>query len=259
MSESEDRGSGTSSLRLTLSEIEERIRHLVERGDRQGVDSKESAGIDRAVEELRLEDLQESLQRVEDEIHDALDVLAEGRSDLREVASQRLPNAEDKLEEASSAAELAASDMLDRLERALELTGELEPGGNGTSGASGAASSQPAAADGSESRDGGEGKGSVQDALREELHELIQSLQFQDITAQQLRHASHVLQETEDQLRRLSTVLFGEDALGETVPAPVQDDGTPPADTGSGDAAFDPDATTEGASDRQEMADEIFG
>lgn len=255
MSEREDRGGDTPSLRLTLSEIEERIRHLVERGDRQGVDSKESAGIDRAVEELRLDDLQESLQRVEDEIHDALDVLAEGRSDLREVASQRLPNAENKLEEASSAAELAASDMLDRLERALELTGELEPGGNGTSGASGAASSQPAAADGSES----EGKGAVQDALREELHELIQSLQFQDITAQQLRHASHVLQETEDQLRRLSTVLFGEDALEETVPAPVQDDGAPPADTGSGDAAFDPDATTEGASDRQEMADEIFG
>lgn len=79
---------------------------------------------------------------------------------------------EQKIAEVSSATEVATSEILDGLDRALLLVDQIEV----------APSSSDAAAD-------------PRDDLREELHTLVTVLQFQDITKQQLGNASSVLEE----------------------------------------------------------------
>ena len=87
---------------------------------------------------------------------------------------------EQKLAEIYSATEVATSEMLDGLDRALILIDQIEV----------APSSSDADAD-------------PRDELREELHALVTLMQFQDITAQQLGSASTLL---EDRMIRLAEV-----------------------------------------------------
>ena len=79
---------------------------------------------------------------------------------------------EQKLTEVSSATEMATSELLDGLDRALLLVDQLEVG--------------PSSSD---------DDADPRDDLREELHRLVTVLQFQDITKQQLGNASTVLEE----------------------------------------------------------------
>jgi|GEM_PF-1857808 hypothetical protein len=79
---------------------------------------------------------------------------------------------EQKLIEVSSATEMATSELLDGLDRALLLVDQLEVG--------------PSSSD---------DDADPRDDLREELHTLVTVLQFQDTTKQQLGNASTVLEE----------------------------------------------------------------
>lgn len=79
---------------------------------------------------------------------------------------------EQKLTEVSSATEMATSELLDGLDRALRLVDQLEVG--------------PSSSD---------DDADPRDDLREELHTLVTVLQFQDVTKQQLGNASTVLEE----------------------------------------------------------------
>ena len=79
---------------------------------------------------------------------------------------------EQKLIEVSSATEMATSELLDGLDRALLLVDQLEVG--------------PSSSD---------DDADPRDDLREELHTLVTVLQFQDITKQQFGNASTVLEE----------------------------------------------------------------
>jgi len=79
---------------------------------------------------------------------------------------------EQKLTEVSSATEMATSELLDGLDRALLLVDQLEVG--------------PSSSD---------DDADPRDDLREELHTLVTVLQFQDIAKQQLGNASTVLEE----------------------------------------------------------------
>ena len=79
---------------------------------------------------------------------------------------------EQKLIEVSSATEMATSELLDGLDRALLLVDQLEVG--------------PSSSD---------DDADPRDDLREELHTLVTVLQFQDIAKQQLGNASTVLEE----------------------------------------------------------------
>ena len=79
---------------------------------------------------------------------------------------------EQKLTEVSSATEMATSELLDGLDRALLLVDQLEVG--------------PSSSD---------DDADPRDDLREELHTLVTVLQFQDTTNQQLGNASTVLEE----------------------------------------------------------------
>ena len=79
---------------------------------------------------------------------------------------------EQKLIEVSSATEMATSELLDGLDRALLLVDQLEVG--------------PSSSD---------DDADPRDDLREELHTRVTVLQFQDIAKQQLGNASTVLEE----------------------------------------------------------------
>lgn len=160
------------------------------------------------------------------EIVAVLERLQKSRGILQRVAMDRLQRTHEKLAEVNTATEMAASDMLDGLDRALGLVDRLE---------------EPALdpADAAATRN----------SIRDELHQLISCLQFQDITSQQLTYASSVLVDLEQRLHAIVTMFGYEFKPGF---APVADAGLEASST------FDPAASTHDAEIRQAVADEIF-
>ena len=149
---------------------------------------------------------------------------------------ERLKSTHEKLAEVSSATEMAATGMLDGLDRALGLVDEMDDadGSGGTA----------------------ERHGALRDSLREELHTLISLLQFQDITSQQLGYANAVLLDIEGRMVELAGVFdlgwLGLDGEGDGA---VE---TPARDLDGASVTCDPGASHFGAQSRQALADEIF-
>lgn len=156
------------------------------------------------------------------EITSVLRNLRESRAMLEDAAVSRLHHTHDKLKEVSSATEVAATDILNRLEKAVSLVDALE------------GDDHPARTDAA-----GE--------LRDELFAMMGTMQFQDITAQQLSYASAVLVEMEERMSQLARI-FDPAAFGVVTADPATPTG-----------AFDPAASTENADVRQAVADAIFG
>lgn len=155
------------------------------------------------------------------EIVSILESLRRSRSLLEQSAMDRLQQTHVKLREVSSATEVAATDMLDGLDRALGLVDDLDGDSEDT-----------------------------RNQLRDELFRVISCLQFQDITAQQLGYASTVLEDIDQRLNSLVRLI--DQSLPDAPPtgagAPLGLDGRP----------YDPEASTEDATTRQALADEIF-
>lgn len=176
-------------------------------------------------------DLVAVLLKTYEEIQGILRGIKTGRGILQRAAMERVQKTHHKLEEVTMTTEMAATDMLDGLDKALGLVDAMEPS---------------AEASDDEKKEAG-------DELREELNRLVILLQFQDITAQQLAHAAGVLTEVEQRLEGLSKLfdlhhLDSEEELLKLVDsAETESVGT-----------FDPSATTDGAESRQALADEVF-
>jgi chemotaxis regulatin CheY-phosphate phosphatase CheZ len=167
------------------------------------------------------------LLRMYAELQRILYSVRKSRGLLEEAAIGHLESTTAKLKEVSSATEFAASNMLDGVDRALGLVDHVQ-----------------ATPD----------DGAAFDALRDELHALVVALQFQDITSQQLDHASAIIADLEHQLRRVTqifalTVLREVDDDGPTEAAPLLRHPM---------GAFDPAASTNDAASRQAVADDIF-
>jgi chemotaxis regulatin CheY-phosphate phosphatase CheZ len=180
-----------------------------------------------------LNQLVATLHHVYAEIMGIIGSLRESRNLLEKAAMERLKRTHEKLAEVTSATEMAATGMLDGLDRSLVLLDRLEA-------------------------DGDEDRAPIRESLREELHGLISLLQFQDITAQQLGYASGVLQDIEGRLVRIARLFdldgsFSQEAEGDA--ASDAADGPPDL---AGDTC-DPDASNFEADSRQALADEIFG
>jgi len=155
--------------------------------------------------------------------------IRESRGVLERTSVVRLQQMNDKLREVSSATEVAATDILNGLDRAVGMVGELE-----------AAESA-----------GAERRAEIRSQLQDELYGVMVHLQFQDITAQQLTYASSVIHEMEQRLSEL-VECFAPFAL-ELDPAAAH-----AAVPTSAPTTFDPAATTSNAAERQAVADEIF-
>jgi chemotaxis regulatin CheY-phosphate phosphatase CheZ len=184
-------------------------------GDGESVDPDDPAG---------MVTLPGVLLRAYMEIVSILESLRRSRSILEKNAMERLQLTHEKLREVSTATEIAATDMLDGLDRALALVDRMD-----------------------ESADAAKDTRSL---LRDELFRVISCLQFQDITSQQLNYASTVLEDLEERLNSLVRL------IDHSLPEEPRENGH--ASTPIINATFDPHASTREASTRQALADEIF-
>lgn len=127
----------------------------------------------------RLEAVPEAIALGSSEIRSVLDSLRQTREILESAELDRFQQANDKLQEVTTATEVATHEIMDSLDRSLLLLERLDE------------------ADAAE-------RAEVQSELREELFGVVGSLQIQEITSQQLRYASNVLLEMEGRLVRLA-------------------------------------------------------
>ena len=183
-----------------------------------------------------LQDLVDILTGTYTEILEVVASLRKSRGLLEEAAVERLQNTNQKLAEVNSATEAAATGMLDGLDRALELVDDLDATEKGEGGS--------------------DDKSSIRGELRDELHELMNLLQFQDITSQQLGYASGVLADIEERMLGLAKI-FDIRGMGfdDALPQIEARENCPVEDA---KGTCDPRASTLEAGSRQALADEIF-
>lgn len=188
---------------------------------------REDAGLGQFGDIDSLTKLPTTLFRAYNEVKTILQRLRVSRSILEQTAMDKLAHMHDKLKEVSSATELAATDILDGLDRSVAMVDELDA----------IADTSEDAARGTE----------IRGRMREELFGLMVHLQFQDITTQQLAYASSVIQDMEQRLVQLAsifdpnTLIVDETLMASTAPV-----------------TFDPHASNSDASDRQALADSLF-
>ncbi len=212
----------------TLRLVDDLVAELGRKPDEDRLDVGVIRMLDRLAERRsEVQGVEGLLVRMYAELQRILYSVRKSRGLLEEAAIGHLESTTAKLKEVSSATEFAASSMLDGVDRALELVDHVQ-----------------AAPD----------DGAAFDSLRDELHSLVIALQFQDITSQQLEHASAIIADLEHQLRRVTQV-FAMTVLREV-------DEEDEADTlcfRTPIGAFDPAASTSDAAQRQAVADDIFG
>lgn len=169
--------------------------------------------------------LPQVLLRAYGEINNALTALRQSRGTLEQSTVEKLQLTNEKLREVSSATEVAATDIMDGIDRAIAMVDELET---------------PADP---------ERHADIRNGLRDELFGVMGHLQFQDITTQQLSHASSTLVEMEARLVQLAR-MFDPSQLGIEMPVETHVEAL--------GVAYDPHATVNDADSRQAMADAIF-
>jgi hypothetical protein len=172
------------------------------------------------------------LERASQEITAVLASLRESRNAMAQASVERLQHTHQKLREVSSATEVAATDILDSLDRAGQIVDDLD------------AEEADAASDAP--KRGPE----LRAKLREEIFGMMGALQFQDITTQQLAYAS-VLIEMETRIAEVARLFAPGSAIALAVPAAAAPEALAPS-------TFDPNATTLDAETRQALADAIF-
>lgn len=165
------------------------------------------------------------LERANAEVHAVLANLRESRTALETATVEKLQHTSSKLKEVTSATEVAATDILDALDRTQNMVDDLEA---------------------AEAADDRERSSGVRDRMREEIFGMMGALQFQDITTQQLAYAASVLNDMEARLLQIAR-LFDPAAAAAQAGVDAPDPKT-----------FDPRATLSNAEGRQAVADQVF-
>jgi len=178
-----------------------------------------------------VERLPDMLMKAHDEVCAVLASLRSSRDILQKSSVHNLRQTSAKLQEVTDATEVAATGILDGLDRSVALVDGLE-----RLDTSGSAETQQ-----------------LRDQLRDELFLAQGALQFQDITAQQLSYAASLLAELEERMQGLANAL--EPDGGASSSSSVL--GVARAVTDSA-MTFDPNATMANATGRQALADSIF-
>ena len=169
------------------------------------------------------------LERANTEIINVLGSLRQCRSTLESATTDNLQITHAKIREVTDATELAATDILDGLDRAQSIIDEMD-------------------AEADRAGEGSPRGRELRDRLRDEIFSVTGCLQFQDITTQQLAYAGSVLVEMEERLSEIARLFdprrYGAPEL--PVPgAPVQ-------------PIFSPDASVHDTASRQAVADQLF-
>ena len=152
--------------------------------------------------------LQSKIQREIGELSDAVNKVVDSFRQVRNplVESQeKVPMATDQLDKISEQTEAAAHQMLDRIEQITQREEEI---------ISGLGQIKQLA-----SASGDENIGAVTDSISSKAETnlndafmIMDALQFQDITAQQMNHAASLLEDIEVKLRHIVAALNGEEA-----------------------------------------------
>ena len=166
------------------------------------------------------------LERVHSEVHAVLANLRDSRAAIESATVENLQRTSARLQEVTSATEVAATDILDALDRTQGMVDDLEA---------------------AEAADDRTQSAAVRDRMREEIFGMMGALQFQDITTQQIAAAASVLGDMEARLLQIARLFDPNAAMpgggGTAAPDP---------------RTFDPNATTRDASGRQALADAVF-
>lgn len=168
------------------------------------------------------------------EVQAMLGSIRTGRERLRATSAERLAHTSEKLDEVTNATAHAALDIMDALDRAIAKVDELETDDVLADAARAAA---------------------IRSEIRDELFAVMNHMQFQDITSQQIMHVQSLLSDTEQRLSEIATMF--DHQTGEAPAA-----ATPEASTGVAAVdpkAFDPNATLSDADARQALADSLVG
>lgn len=168
------------------------------------------------------------MQRATSEIAQVLCTLHTSREALQGVTLQEIHDSATKLGEVCTATELAATRMMDGLEHAHALVDRLDeldsPGHQGDAVIEAA---------------------TIRAKIRDELFSVMGSLQFQDITSQQLGHVSQMLRDIERRLQAISSLLSG----GGADASIISSEQLP---------TFSESASTQNSFERQATADALF-
>jgi len=171
-----------------------------------------------------IESLPAVLAEMRRQITAVLEHLRESSGALQHESVSKLQLTLEQLQKASTTTESAAHGILDGIDRSLTLVGELDT------------------LDGSGNTVAAEKRAH----LKEHLFDAMRGVQFQDVTSQQLRHASSLINDMEQRFGSLVKALDPESIHQLT------------ADLATREAHFDPDATFSDRERRQADADGVF-
>lgn len=216
-----------ATLRLVDQELGE-LRDLTGADDAEGEGTDPAAPTPLEEEPMALAMIPRVLERANAEIINVLGSLRQCRSTLESATSDKLQITHAKIREVTNATELAATDILDGLDRAQSIIDEMD-------------------AEAAQAGEGSPRGRELRDRLRDEIFSVTGCLQFQDITTQQLAYAGSVLVEMEERLSEIARLFDPRRYGAPELPVPgVQIQPT-----------FSPDASLHDAAARQAVADQL--
>ena len=157
------------------------------------------------------EKLSLSLQREITDLTNSITDMIDNFRDLRRPLTEshdKVPQAANQLDKITEQTEAATHQMLDLVEGIVQRDDEII---KGLFDLGDKLSASPVAALMTDA----ENLAAAASANLNDAYTLMQSLQFQDITAQQMSHAASLLEDIEEKLRRILVDIGGQDALSE--------------------------------------------
>jgi chemotaxis regulatin CheY-phosphate phosphatase CheZ len=219
----------TSSRAKEVLYDSETMLRLVDNELKELRDPVEPAAVDQSAELEAINAWLSVLQQASADIGQIMNTLRASRQALHGVTLEPLHASTAKSQDVSSAAEAATTHIMDNVDRAHALIDRLDQLSVTDNDADAA---------------------SIRASVREELFGMMEALQFQDITAQQLGHVSSMLVDVERRLLTVSTLL---DGMPDTIEALAQLRHVVP----SNDSTYSASASRRDADIRQAAADEL--
>jgi hypothetical protein len=216
-----------TELETTLGLLAELLVQLEDQGESWSGSPRLRELVRRLVAQRNLAELPAVLLRAHAEISDVMGDIRLTRETIQAHAVERIRDTKDKITSVTATTENATIELMNGLDRSLELISHLE--------------SQASQADASEKFQ----------VLRDQVSALYNLLQFQDITTQQLEGVSHALLDLEGRVGAVSALF--DRALGPRVGSAAL-----VAQRSSAHLAFNPDATMQRSRADQATIDAAF-
>jgi hypothetical protein len=218
-----------TELETTLGLLSELVGQLQYQGDQWARSGRVHELVAQLAARPDLAELPAVILRAHAEITEILGGIRLTREAIEAHAVERIRDTQNRLTDVTSTTESATIELMNGLDRSIELVNSLEQQANGS-----------ASADGFQ-------------VLRDQVSALYNHLQFQDITAQQLQGVTHSLLDLEVRVGAVAALFdqqVGRGARSDILPRAL--------DGSTTHLAFNPDATMKRTIADQTMIDEAF-